>query len=540
MRPFNLVPLAEIAPERRRSALAADDRGTGRRRRTRGDRAQGARAALRREPSRRRARRAALARPRRRLDGQAHRAARRRRQRDACSTASSRWSPTCAPTRPASTCRASPSCSKRRRSTCSRGPMRRRAIEDVVGAARARDRRLAGRPARRRAAARRIRARALDAGEREARRGDLHADRDRARRRARDARRVVGVEAEGMTACPCAQVMVREHRLRELDRGGLHASADASARSRRSRSRRTTSAAAARCSSAPTDGTRAELRAEDLVEIVESSMSSETYDLLKRPDEFFVVNKAHHNPKFVEDVVRGILARALDVYADFPRRRRSSRATQINDESIHKHDAFAEAFGTFGELRARTARAACTSTRRPTSRPGSGRAARRHALTRSAPGDRARAVGVARADGRAHRRRRRVRDQLARDRPRRSATATSRCSPRSASTRRACRSCGRRCAPHDPHAARSRAGRARAWKRCARRAIEPIVTLAPPRQRAALHRSARSRVPRALGATTPSAVAARVPLGAALDADQRAADDGALLDALRRLVSEPA
>ena len=58
------------------------------------------------------------------------------------------------------------------------------------------------------------------------------------------------------------------------------------------------------------------IRAEDLVEIVESSMSSETYDLLKRPDEFFIVNKAHHNPKFVEDVVRGILARTLEMYAD--------------------------------------------------------------------------------------------------------------------------------------------------------------------------------------------------------------------------------
>jgi GTP cyclohydrolase-4 len=93
-----------------------------------------------------------------------------------------------------------------------------------------------------------------------------------------------------------------------------------------------------------------DIRAEDLVEIVESSMSSETYDLLKRPDEFFIVNKAHHNPKFVEDVVRGILARALDVYADFPDTTFVG-ASQVNYESIHKHDAFAEAFGLFGEFR---------------------------------------------------------------------------------------------------------------------------------------------------------------------------------------------
>ena len=104
-------------------------------------------------------------------------------------------------------------------------------------------------------------------------------------------------------------------------------------------------------------------------------MSSETYDLLKRPDEFFVVNKAHHNPKFVEDVVRGILARALDVYADL-RDETFVFATQVNDESIHKHDAFAEGFGLFGELREEL-RTGTYVTRRPTSRPGWAPARRR-------------------------------------------------------------------------------------------------------------------------------------------------------------------
>jgi GTP cyclohydrolase-4 len=162
-------------------------------------------------------------------------------------------------------------------------------------------------------------------------------------------RRIVGVEAEGMTACPCAQLMVREHSIRELIDVGFSA-ADAvravdalPVATHNQRGRGTILI-----------GTTAEkqhdLRAEDLVEIVENSMSSETYDLLKRPDEFYIVNKAHHNPKFVEDVVRGILARALDVYADFPDETFIS-STQINYESIHKHDAFAEAFGLFGEFR---------------------------------------------------------------------------------------------------------------------------------------------------------------------------------------------
>jgi len=173
--------------------------------------------------------------------------------------------------------------------------------------------------------------------------GIAHADRS-------GVRRVVGVEAEGMTACPCAQLMVREHSLRELREAGFsegdaNRALDAlpvATHNQRGRGAILIGA---------DDGRDGQIAAEDLVEIIENSMSSETYDLLKRPDEFFIVNKAHHNPKFVEDVVRGILARALDVYQDFSDST-FVLASQVNFESIHKHDAFAEAFGTFGELRA--------------------------------------------------------------------------------------------------------------------------------------------------------------------------------------------
>ncbi|MBC5815116.1 MAG: GTP cyclohydrolase I FolE2 [Candidatus Eremiobacteraeota bacterium] len=162
-------------------------------------------------------------------------------------------------------------------------------------------------------------------------------------------RRVVGVEAEGMTACPCAQLMVREHSLGELQEAGFT----------EEQARRALDALPVATHNQRGRGSvligvdqaqQQIVRAEDLVEIVENSMSSETYDLLKRPDEFFIVNKAHHNPKFVEDVVRGILARSLEVYADVPGEAFIA-ATQVNYESIHKHDAFAEASGTFGEFR---------------------------------------------------------------------------------------------------------------------------------------------------------------------------------------------
>jgi GTP cyclohydrolase-4 len=162
-------------------------------------------------------------------------------------------------------------------------------------------------------------------------------------------RHVIGVEAEGMTACPCAQALVREQNFSELCEAGFsHGDAEralnvlpAATHNQRGRGMVLIGTG---------DGRDVDIRVEDLVEIVEGSMSSETYDLLKRPDEFFVVNKAHHHPKFVEDVVRGIMARTLEVYEDFPDEAFIA-TSHVNYESIHKHDAFAQTSGTFGELR---------------------------------------------------------------------------------------------------------------------------------------------------------------------------------------------
>jgi GTP cyclohydrolase-4 len=162
-------------------------------------------------------------------------------------------------------------------------------------------------------------------------------------------RRVVGVEAEGMTACPCAQLMIREHSLVELREAGF--TEDQATRALDALPVATHNQRGRGSILIGTgDPSDSAIDAADLVEIVENAMSSETYDLLKRPDEFFIVNKAHRNPKFVEDVVRGILGRSLEVYRDFGDDA-FVFASQVNYESIHKHDAFAEAFGTFGELR---------------------------------------------------------------------------------------------------------------------------------------------------------------------------------------------
>ncbi len=160
-------------------------------------------------------------------------------------------------------------------------------------------------------------------------------------------RRIVGVEADGLTACPCAQDMIRGYAKQLLqEQEGMD---DATAErildlvplaTHNQRGRGTLLL-----------GTRREVQAFDLVHIVEHSMSSEIYELLKRSDEFFVVNKAHRNPRFVEDVVREMIRLALDSYPDLDDGDLIV-ARQENFESIHRHNAFAEHYGTAGELRA--------------------------------------------------------------------------------------------------------------------------------------------------------------------------------------------
>src|SRR5205807_3233830 len=98
-------------------------------------------------------------------------------------------------------------------------------------------------------------------------------------------------------------------------------------------------------------GTELHLNAEQLVDVVQRSMSAPVYELLKRPDELFVVEHAHLQPRFVEDSVRHALRDTLERYpglddGDFVLSR------QVNLETIHTHDVVAERYGTAGELRA--------------------------------------------------------------------------------------------------------------------------------------------------------------------------------------------
>ena len=75
---------------------------------------------------------------------------------------------------------------------------------------------------------------------------------------------------------------------------------------------------------------------EELIEIVESTASSEIYPLLKREDEKYVTEKAYNNPVFVEDIVREI---TLILNKD--NRIKFFQVESENYESIHNHNAYA-------------------------------------------------------------------------------------------------------------------------------------------------------------------------------------------------------
>ncbi|HEY7794797.1 MAG TPA: GTP cyclohydrolase MptA [Gaiellaceae bacterium] len=174
-------------------------------------------------------------------------------------------------------------------------------------------------------------------------------------------RRVVGVEATGINACPCAQGLVRGRAADRLAEAGF---ADGDVERILELVPLATHNQRGRGSLYV--GTELQLDANDLVAIVQDSMSAPIYELLKRPDELFVVEHAHLQPRFVEDSVRLSLKGALDALPeladdDF------LFARQLNFETIHAHDVVAEREGTVGELRVELAQG--TPTPRHTSLP---------------------------------------------------------------------------------------------------------------------------------------------------------------------------
>jgi GTP cyclohydrolase-4 len=158
-------------------------------------------------------------------------------------------------------------------------------------------------------------------------------------------KRMVGAEVEGMVACPCAQDMVHSFAHVRLQEEGfpedvIEKMLNVTPLATHNQRGRATLMI----------GTDLDLDASDLIDLAESAMSSENYGLLKRPDELYIVNKAHANPRFVEDVAREILRGVVEKYTDLPDDA-FVWVRQRNEETIHKYDVEAEGWGTLGELR---------------------------------------------------------------------------------------------------------------------------------------------------------------------------------------------
>ncbi|MDR0509085.1 MAG: GTP cyclohydrolase MptA [Candidatus Methanoplasma sp.] len=145
-------------------------------------------------------------------------------------------------------------------------------------------------------------------------------------------RKMIGVEVIGMTACPCAQQTVSEM---------MDCSEGAAVMSHNQRNV---------CTAMFRMDDDVEVEADEIIDIVQKAFSSPTYELLKRDDEGQVVINAHNNPRFVEDVVRNVLESVVGRYKELPDDVEVTVKSE-SEESIHKHNAFAERTATMGELR---------------------------------------------------------------------------------------------------------------------------------------------------------------------------------------------
>lgn len=148
-----------------------------------------------------------------------------------------------------------------------------------------------------------------------------------------EVKKLIGVRVIGMTACPCAYEVIKTlgkyedkyipptHNQRNITTLMIEVPGDDKS-----------------------------VDANYLIDIVEKSFSSPTYSILKRREEGKIVFNAHKNPKFVEDVVRDLLGSVLKKYSNLPDDVMVIVRSE-SEESIHKHNAFAERVTTLGELR---------------------------------------------------------------------------------------------------------------------------------------------------------------------------------------------
>ena len=162
-------------------------------------------------------------------------------------------------------------------------------------------------------------------------------------------KRLIGVTAQGITACPCAQTLVQTASRERLLADGfstedverIFAAVPVATHNQRG-----IGTLHVGC---PED-CATDIDAHRLLAIVEDSMSSEIYELMKRSDEGAVVEKAHRRPRFVEDCVREMIRGVVEALPEL-RADAFVSARQENLETIHQHNVVADRYGLLGELR---------------------------------------------------------------------------------------------------------------------------------------------------------------------------------------------
>ncbi len=159
-------------------------------------------------------------------------------------------------------------------------------------------------------------------------------------------RHLIGVETNGMTVCPCAQQMIKEYAEEQLEKEGF-----TKEQLKKVFKHIPMPSHNQRGTGILMIGSEKRIKAEKLVKIVENSMSSKVLDLLKRVDELEIVRNAHLNPRFVEDVVREMVALTIKEF-DFLNDDDYFLAKQTNYEGIHSYEVYAERSGTIGEIKA--------------------------------------------------------------------------------------------------------------------------------------------------------------------------------------------
>ena len=165
----------------------------------------------------------------------------------------------------------------------------------------------------------------------------------------RGTRRVVGVAAQGMTASPDAQQVIAGRSRERLAADGFTDSEIGRILDVVPVATHNQIGMGTLHLGLPEDS-GIDVDAADLLEIVEQSMSSEIYELMKRSDEGAVVEKAHRRPRSAEDCVREAIHGAIERFDRLGDDAFIS-SRQENLETIRQHSLVAERSGLVGELR---------------------------------------------------------------------------------------------------------------------------------------------------------------------------------------------